>query len=74
MTPEEILAKFAALGIRPNQWEKVEEHTATPSQFEEVAEGLKKLKDALEAVAQEDRQKIVELKTQIRQMTRGGGR
>lgn len=74
MKPEEILAKFEALGIRPNEWEQVEEHLATAAGFEEVVEGLKKLKEALESVAEEDRRKILELKTQIRQMTRGGGR
>jgi hypothetical protein len=76
MTPKELEEKLKALkaaGVDPGKWGNVEAHSAKVPQVNEIAEGLKKLRDMLEGVAEADRKKILELKLQATRMARGGG-
>lgn len=74
MTPEELLKKLQAEGVRTGVWESHPERTVQIPEMAKLAESLTQLRDLLEGVAEADRQKILELKLKVAQMTRGGGR
>ena len=75
MTPEEEMeAQIKADGIQAGEWQEVEEHSARMGGLNPDVEGLTKLRDTLEAIAETDRKKILELKMKVAQMRRGGGR
>lgn len=71
---EDILEQLKRLGVGSGQWTQLGAKSVPMPRAQDIVKALEQLKGVLEGQVEADRKKIVDLKAQLGQMTRGGGR
>jgi len=71
--PEDVVEELRKAGINPEHWVDMDEKMVRPMALDEQRRLLMKLRNMLEGIVEQDRQKVLNLREQIIRLQHGGG-